>query len=157
MKRILILIGIISFGVYLAGCGKKETAIEEGAEPMTMEALSTVNITQPVNEVKPTEVKSVEAKAASAQATTQPANLASLPPAGPFAPIGKDIQTALKNAGFYTGEIDGKIGPMSKKAIEAFQQANGLKADGKVGPKTWALLSKYLNPASAPVATTNKR
>ncbi len=56
----------------------------------------------------------------------------------------KDIQRALKNANFYTGAIDGKIGPKTKKAIEEFQKAKGLKADGKVGPKTWAELEKYL-------------
>ncbi|MCM8790731.1 MAG: peptidoglycan-binding protein [Candidatus Omnitrophica bacterium] len=56
----------------------------------------------------------------------------------------KQIQTALKNAGFYNGAIDGKIGPRTKKAILDFQQANGLKVDGKVGPKTWAALEKHL-------------
>ena len=56
----------------------------------------------------------------------------------------KDIQTALKNAGFYTGSIDGKIGPKTKKAVEEFQKAKGLKADGTVGPKTWIELEKYL-------------
>lgn len=56
----------------------------------------------------------------------------------------KDIQKALKAAGFYTGAIDGKIGPRTKKAITDFQKAKGLKADGKVGPKTWAELEKYL-------------
>lgn len=56
----------------------------------------------------------------------------------------KDIQTALKNAGFYTGAIDGKIGPKSKQAIMAFQKEKGLQVDGKVGPKTWAELEKYL-------------
>ena len=56
----------------------------------------------------------------------------------------KDIQKALKNAGFYTGSADGKIGPKTKKAIEEFQSSKGLKADGKVGPKTWAELEKYL-------------
>ncbi|MCM8762981.1 MAG: peptidoglycan-binding protein [Candidatus Omnitrophica bacterium] len=30
--------------------------------------------------------------------------------------------------------------------MEDFQKANNLKVDGKVGPKTWAVLSKYLNP-----------
>jgi peptidoglycan hydrolase-like protein with peptidoglycan-binding domain len=57
----------------------------------------------------------------------------------------KDIQQALKNAGFYQGEIDGKIGPKTKKAIEDFQAKNNLKADGKVGPLTWGKLSVYLN------------
>lgn len=56
----------------------------------------------------------------------------------------KEIQMALKNAGFYAGAIDGKIGPKSKQAILDFQKANGLKVDGKVGPKTWAALEKYL-------------
>jgi len=56
----------------------------------------------------------------------------------------KDIQKALKAAGFYAGSVDGKIGPRSKKAIIDFQKAKGLKADGKVGPKTWAELEKYL-------------
>ena len=56
----------------------------------------------------------------------------------------KDVQTALKNAGFYTGAIDGKIGPKTKSAVIEFQKAKGLKADGKVGPKTWAELEKYL-------------
>lgn len=56
----------------------------------------------------------------------------------------KNIQRALKNAGFYAGAIDGKVGPKTKKAIQEFQAAKGLKVDGKVGSKTWAELEKYL-------------
>ncbi|PIP21104.1 MAG: hypothetical protein COX40_01140 [Candidatus Omnitrophica bacterium CG23_combo_of_CG06-09_8_20_14_all_40_11] len=56
----------------------------------------------------------------------------------------KDIQLALKNAGFYNGTIDGKIGKNTKRAIREFQKANGLKADGVVGPKTKDLLLQYL-------------
>lgn len=56
----------------------------------------------------------------------------------------RDIQRALKNAGFYTGAIDGKIGPRTKNAIMEFQKAKALVPDGKVGPKTWAELEKYL-------------
>lgn len=63
-------------------------------------------------------------------------------------PSGKEIQTALKNAGYYSGPIDGDIGPKTKKAIEDFQQANGLAIDGKVGRKTWAVLSQSLNTAA---------
>ena len=54
------------------------------------------------------------------------------------------IQTALKNAGLYNGPIDGKIGPASRTAIKIFQSTHGLKADGKVGLKTWAALEPYL-------------
>lgn len=64
------------------------------------------------------------------------------------------IQTALKNAGFYSGNLDGKIGPASKRAIEAFQKSNNLKVDGKVGPKTWAAMQQYLtSDASSALAT----
>jgi len=56
----------------------------------------------------------------------------------------KDIQVALKNAGYYNGSIDGIIGKKTKKAIREFQKASGIKADGKVGPKTQDLLLQYL-------------
>ncbi len=61
----------------------------------------------------------------------------------------KEIQTSLQNAGFYKGKIDGMKGKGTKKAIKEFQKANGLKADGRVGPKTWELLSKYASGGAA--------
>ena len=64
---------------------------------------------------------------------------------GPFKPTNKDIQVALKNAGCYNGNIDGDIGPLTEEAIREFQAKNNLGIDGKVGPKTWAVLSKYLS------------
>jgi murein L,D-transpeptidase YcbB/YkuD len=60
----------------------------------------------------------------------------------------ENIQKALKNAGFYTGEIDGKIGPKTIEAIKEFQGKNNLKVDGKVGPKTWEDLRKYLTTST---------
>src|SRR3990167_954947 len=57
----------------------------------------------------------------------------------------KQIQRALKKAGFYQGPIDGKIGTKTKEAIIKFQKANGLKADGIVGKRTSAELNKYLS------------
>lgn len=71
---------------------------------------------------------------------------------GPFKPTNKEIQVALKNAGFYKGEIDGDIGPLSKEAIREFQARNNLVIDGRLGPKTWELLSKYL-PESDSIET----
>lgn len=56
----------------------------------------------------------------------------------------KQIQIALKKAGFDPGPIDGKIGKKTRKAIREFQKAKGLKVDGVVGEKIWQELKKYL-------------
>jgi len=56
----------------------------------------------------------------------------------------KAIQTALKNTGYYNGPIDGFIGKQTRDAIKAFQKANNLKVDGRVGSKTWSILKNYL-------------
>jgi len=56
----------------------------------------------------------------------------------------KQIQTALNKAGFFKGDIDGKFGLQTKRAVRVFQKAKGLTADGIVGEKTWEELSKYL-------------
>lgn len=59
-------------------------------------------------------------------------------------PNASQIQTALKNAQFYNGSVDGKIGSRTKDAIREFQKANQLNADGVVGSETWGILGKYL-------------
>ena len=53
----------------------------------------------------------------------------------------KALQQALKNKGFYLGEIDGNIAtPQTQEAIKAFKVKNGLAADFIVGPKVKELL-----------------
>ena len=64
----------------------------------------------------------------------------------------KEVQQALKAAGFDPGSTDGKMGPRTKTAIREFQLANGLQADGKVGPRTWTKLQAYLKKSSAGAA-----
>ena len=56
----------------------------------------------------------------------------------------QDVQARLKNAGYYTGAIDGKLGSGSRRAIKEFQTDHDLKSDGIVGKKTWAELKNYL-------------
>jgi len=60
-------------------------------------------------------------------------------------PSGKEIQSALKNAGYYKGDVDGQIGSRTRDALKKFQSANGLNPDGVFGSRTWAVLSKYLD------------
>ncbi len=59
-------------------------------------------------------------------------------------PTVKQIQKALKNAGYNPGSVDGKFGRQTREAIKDYQKANNLKADGKVGKRTWKSLRKYL-------------
>ncbi len=60
----------------------------------------------------------------------------------------RDVQTALKNAGFNPGRIDGRMGANTERAIKQFQRAEGLKADGVIGPRTWDKLSPHLTKAA---------
>lgn len=48
----------------------------------------------------------------------------------------KEIQSALKKLGYYTGTVDGVSGNKTKLAIQKFQKANKLTADGIVGQTT---------------------
>lgn len=144
-KTVFVIILFVLIGLFY-GCGKKQQTLEGMQQPMSMETLVTMSTTSQA----PSEAKVAEAKATSSSilgpASASDVKLGQLPPAGPYKPAANEIQTALKNAGFYTGVIDGKIGPVSKKAIIEFQKANNLVADGKVGPKTWSVLSSHLNP-----------
>lgn len=135
MVRILLVIALVFGGVHLLGCGKKAKPVDEYQEAMSLEELT----------------PGAGGSAVTQEATpAAPAALQPLPPAGPYKPTAVEIQTALKNAGFYIGEVDGKLGPMSEKAIKDFQSANGLEPDGKVGTKTWAILGKHLKDLSTP-------
>ncbi len=56
----------------------------------------------------------------------------------------KEVQRALKKAGYYDGVVDGKLGAKSQKAIAQFQKDHNLTSDGVVGQKTWNELKKSL-------------
>ncbi|ANG97025.1 MULTISPECIES: lytic murein transglycosylase [Brucella] len=64
----------------------------------------------------------------------------------PFTPITmnerEELQTHLKALGYYDGKIDGKIGSTSRKAIEAFQQRNGLQPDGHPSAEVLSVLRR---------------
>ena len=56
----------------------------------------------------------------------------------------QDIQTALTNAGYYKGPIDGKSSSALNRSIKQFQKDNGLAPDGEVGAKTKLKLKKFV-------------
>ena len=162
MKKFIFIILALVVVIHLVGCGKKEQSLTEMQEPISIEELNKLNTSNPTvpeaatktapavtvtpsSAVPPTETRAAEIK------------LEQLPPSGPYKPTVREIQTALKNAGFYMGMIDGKRGPMTKKAIEDFQRANNLVVDGKIGIKTWDVLKPHLNPAPVPSKPGKKR
>ena len=55
----------------------------------------------------------------------------------------REVQKALKVAGFYQGSIDGKIGSATKEALRSFQRDHGLTADGVCGRQTWLQLKAF--------------
>ena len=149
MNRSLMLVFAVALMVVplaVVGCKGK---VDKEAETV---ALETTEAMAPVEDVVVTQSPVTEPSA------TQAVSQETIPPTAAVPPVAdtmtaagqdklsrnKDIQTALKAANFYTGNIDGKIGPKTKRAIVEFQKAKGLKADGRVGPKTWMELEKYL-------------
>ena len=52
----------------------------------------------------------------------------------------RKLQEMLNAKGYTCGSVDGIFGSKTKAAVLAFQKANGLGADGIVGPLTWGKL-----------------
>ncbi|MFH1440904.1 MAG: peptidoglycan-binding domain-containing protein [Candidatus Omnitrophota bacterium] len=146
MKRLIVVVLAVIFSINLAGCGRKNSSSKEIApEAMSIEELSMMG-TESKDKTDTAVNNLSQAEMPVAKDIGIPeVKLAALPPSGPYRPSIRNIQTALKNAGCYTGKVDGKSGPLTKKAIKDFQKTANLKIDGKVGPKTWDVLSKYLN------------
>lgn len=137
---------LMAVAVTICGCkGKVEKAAEAPVTEPTETAVTTEEVVvnqAPVTESATHAKTAVETIPPTASVPT-PAAAMKEQPADKTA-RNKEIQTALKNANFYDGNIDGKMGPKTKRAIVEFQKAKGLKADGRVGSKTWAELEKYL-------------
>lgn len=56
----------------------------------------------------------------------------------------RQLQLALKRAGFFKGEATGYFGQKTKQAVLQFQRSRGLSADGIVGIHTRRALAPYL-------------
>jgi peptidoglycan hydrolase-like protein with peptidoglycan-binding domain len=82
------------------------------------------------------------ALALAACAGSQPSRPLAAAPAAAPAPDAtvRDAQTALRREGFYEGPIDGLWGAETASAVERYQRARGLAADGRLGSETMASL-----------------
>ena len=62
------------------------------------------------------------------------------------------IQTKLKNWGYYRDAVDGIYGSRTETAVTSFQRRNGLTADGMAGPATLAAMGISAGEASQSTA-----
>ncbi|MCL2058050.1 MAG: peptidoglycan-binding protein [Oscillospiraceae bacterium] len=69
----------------------------------------------------------------------------------------KNVQTKLKEKGFYTGPVNSKFGPLTEEAVRKFQGANGLEVDGIVGRATLNLLNAPTKSLDKPASTTQNQ
>ena len=91
-----------------------------------------------------------------APSTSQPSTTASLVPIQPSTPAApvepavgasvsdnvpasqpwsvRDVQRELARLGYYTGGLDGQVGPLTRGAVEAFQRDAGLPPTGRIEP-----------------------
>jgi hypothetical protein len=58
------------------------------------------------------------------------------PSARPFDQVVADVQAALQEQGYYKGEVDGLLGPLTRQALAEYQQANGLYATETIDQPT---------------------
>jgi len=156
----ILLVGLLCVGI--VGCGKSHApkgAVAVKSDTFTLNEADKM-LAQPSNEqITPVATQAMPIPVANIVVNSE----AGTEGAGQEAtkmmseqPDARAIQQALKTAGFYTGEVDGKIGPKTKEATKEFQRKNGLVDDGRVGPKTWAALKQSLESAPPPAAPTTE-
>jgi len=127
----------IFLAIFLTGCA----TTRKGQDIQTHQLKARINSLEEELQRKDEEISSLENELTRLSSSKQKAGTQDV---APLRLSAKQIQTALKNSGFYKGQIDGKLGPQTKEAIKAFQKANGLKADGIAGKRTAEKLGKYL-------------
>ncbi|MBR2287765.1 MAG: peptidoglycan-binding protein [Clostridia bacterium] len=89
-------------------------------------------------------------------ATPRPTATASSLKKGASGSSVRTVQQRLKTLGYYTGTVDGEYGAGTEAAVRAFQKANGLTVDGKVGSKTLAKLNSSTAIATKKTTATPK-
>lgn len=144
-KNNLIYVVVLFVAVFtLSGCGTAKKNIREEVKGIKSQVESLQSRVETV-EMRQAEAERIQAERAQmAEDTVQAGtNISVAPKPARTKERIKDIQACLKNAGYYEGNIDGVKGRKTRKAIREFQKANDLTADGVVGQKTWAALSKY--------------
>ncbi len=145
MKKIFTLIVILSFS--LTGCALFAPQDMTGEITNLKNRVSSIEDRQSFMETQLEEEENITYVAPpkpKARTTSKKTSKTKGPISDKISLTRKEVQTALKNAGYYDGAIDGKIGNRSKEGIKEFQLDHNLKVDGVVGLKTEEALLDYL-------------
>ncbi len=68
------------------------------------------------------------------------------------------LQTTLKGLGYFSGKVDGQFGPLTRKAVMAFQSDNPpLEVDGIAGDRTWTAIKAATPPPPRDVTADDLR
>ena len=134
MKRLLIAAGVVGLLLALVG------PIREGIGRWLTASESSQKSENPTTRVQSTD--STPSEADDVQSAIQEYRLRS-------AKRVKQVQRALKQAGFEPGPSDGLIGHRTHAALIEFQKAHRLEPDGVLGVKTWEALRAYMPTAQA--------
>ncbi len=143
-KKGLVVLAVLAFALTLNGCAtaKKKQAeeLESCKNQLTMLESQVQSRDEEIDSLRD-QLSKIQEKTGS---DTSSGSKKRVVPEVKSRPNIKQIQTALNNAGYNSGAIDGKMGNSTIEAIKAFQRDNKLRVDGKVGKRTWSLLRTYL-------------
>jgi outer membrane murein-binding lipoprotein Lpp len=142
MKKLIVLVTVVLFAASLSGCAtaRKQKELE------TQGLKNQISVLESQVQSRDEEINSLKEQLTKSEQQTEAVNTRAkvkVVPEIKSRPNIKQIQISLVNAGYEVGTIDGKMGRRTKEAIKAFQKANNLTPDGKVGKKTWSILKDY--------------
>lgn len=141
--KVVIAVVLVTFAIGLSGCA----TTRKQSDPETQGLRNQVSVLQTQLQSKDDEINALKEslnKLREQKPTEERTTVHKRAIETKECPTVKQIQVALKNAGYYTGIVDGKMGKQTRGAIKAFQKANHLRVDGRAGKKTWDLLKQYL-------------
>ena len=143
MKPVILISSIAAAGLLAAGC-----ATSTGTRTSELESLKTqvASLEAQVGQLN-SQVAELSKQGTAGEDSSQDLSVSahSSGAKASAALTGRQVQLALKKAGFYSGPVDGKLGRQTRKAVKAFQRSNGLAPDGRVGTKTSMALAKFLD------------
>jgi peptidoglycan hydrolase-like protein with peptidoglycan-binding domain len=138
--------------------GAPPTSVSRSTVPATTVPTTVLPTTVPPTTVLPTTVPPTTVLPTTVPPTTAPPTTApptTVPPTtvprtlerGDEGPLVSQLQERLRALHFWIGPVDGAFENLTEQAVFAFQKANGLAVDGRVGPATRAALADPILPS----------